>query len=102
MPGCAMRENCLSMCMPRRLSRCCRYDAARPPRRRGQRLHGERAMIRRVTNRYRRLDPRGAALALVLGLGVALACPSAAYAQQICAAVLNTNGDAADEGEQAS
>src|SRR3546814_12371637 len=59
-------------------------------------------MIRRVTNRYRRLDPRGAALALVLGLGVALACPSAAYAQQICAADLNNNGDAADEGEQAS
>src|SRR3546814_11078855 len=58
-------------------------------------------MIRRVTNRYRRLDPRGAALALVLGLGVALACPSAAYAQQICAADLNNNGDAADESEQA-
>src|SRR3546814_417295 len=102
MPGRARRGNRLSMWLPRRFSRGCRYDADRPPRRRGPRLHGERAMIRRVTNRYRRLDPRGAALALVLGLGVALACPSAAYAQQICAADLNNNGDAADEGEQAS
>lgn len=59
-------------------------------------------MIGCSTNRYRRFDPRGAALALVLGLGVALASPSAANAQQICAADLNNNGDAADEGEQAS
>src|SRR3546814_5274301 len=71
MPGRARRGNRLSMWLPRRFSRGCRYDADRPPRRRGPRLHGERAMIRRVTNRYRRLDPRGAALALVLGLGVA-------------------------------
>lgn len=55
-----------------------------------------------ATNRYRRFNPRGAALALVVGLGVALVCPSAANAQQICAADLNNNGDAADEGEQAS
>ncbi|MCY1168552.1 type-F conjugative transfer system mating-pair stabilization protein [compost metagenome] len=52
--------------------------------------------------RYWYLDPRGAALALVFGIGFALACPSAARAQQICAADLNNNGDAADEGEQAS
>ena len=50
------------------------------------------------TTRYWYLDPRGAALALMVGAGVALACPSAARAQQICAADLNNNGDAADEG----
>lgn len=54
------------------------------------------------TTRYWYLDPRGAALALVLGIGFVLVCPSAARAQQICAADLNNNGDAADEGEQAS
>src|SRR3546814_4682832 len=54
------------------------------------------------TTRYWYLDPRGAALALMVGAGFALACPSAARAQQICAADLNNNGDAAAEGEQAS
>ena len=59
-------------------------------------------MIGFTTKWHRRLDLRGAALGLVLGMGLTVACPSIASAQQICAADLNNNGDAADEGEQAS
>jgi len=54
-------------------------------------------MIDYANSRYRHLNLRGAVLALVLGFGVALGFPGAAYAQQICAADLNNNGDAADE-----
>ena len=59
-------------------------------------------MIGLPSKRSRPLDPRGAALAIALCLGASIAFPSAASAQQICAADLNNNGDAADEGEQAS
>ena len=55
-------------------------------------------MIGLPSKRSRPLDPRGAALAIALCLGASIAFPSAASAQQICAADLNNNGDAADEG----
>jgi len=42
------------------------------------------------------------AFALTLGLSLSVALPAPALAQQMCAADLNQNGDAADEGEQAN
>ena len=41
-------------------------------------------------------------LAIVLAIGTVLADPLPAYAEQVCAADLNGNGDAADPGETAS
>lgn len=43
----------------------------------------------------------GFVAALAIGTVLAVSIPSAASAQQLCAADLNGNGDAADEGEQA-
>lgn len=56
-----------------------------------------------VLSRIRRhLAMRVVALAIALTLGAGLGFPTTAWAQQMCAADLNQNGDAADAGEQAS